>query len=119
MDVNVEQPLPSPEVVAFRHYYNDLLRFVDRPVDLAEALFSAGVISREVKDSITSTSEDVEQGRVILDALEHALLQSSQPSATLGRLVTAWDGAGFYSRYTRRTERFADCECAISLINSR
>ena len=118
MDANIEQALPSPEVLAFRRYYNDLLRFVDRPVDLAESLFQGGFISRKVRYSITSRRADVEQGRVILDAMENALLESSQPRTTLRLLVEAWDGLGFYSRYTRRTERFADCECTKSLINA-
>ena len=120
MDANVEQPLPAPEVVAFRHYYNDLMRFAFRPVDLAESLFSAGIISREVKDTVTSTSAGMDPGLVNpLDDFEDTLVQSSQPRATLRRLARAYEQAGFTSTYTKRMERFADSECTISLINPR
>ena len=118
MDANVEQPLPSPEVVAFRRYYNDLLRFVDRPVDLARLLISEGVISEEVTRRLTWESVR-EQGRVILDAFEQSLLQSSEPRATLRCLARAFEQAGSYSRHILRMKSFADCECTISLIHAR
>ena len=119
MDTNVKQPLASPELLAFRHYYDYLLSSLDHPVDFAEGLISAGVVNREVKDSITSTSEDVEQGRVILDACEHALLQSSQPSATLERLVTVWREACSRTKCIRSVLMYIYSECTITLINAR
>ena len=110
---------PCPEVAAFRRYYNDLLEHVNRPVDLAELIFSDDIISREVKDSITAARTDVEQRRTVLDAFEHALLQSSQPSATMRSLWGAFQQAGFLTGCFLDMEQFVDGEYKISVIKAR
>ena len=108
----MEPQLVSPEVAAFRRYYDDLLDTVEDPVQLATLLCSEGVISREVRDSITSASRsDVEQGRAVLDSFLNALLQSSEPSATMRSLRSAFEQAGFHTYNSiRYVEKFVDGE---------
>ena len=86
MDASTKSPLLSPEVAAFRQEYKYLLRYVDRPVELARLLFAEGIISSETKNAITS-DEDVEGKRAILDAAEHALVQASDREAAFRSLV--------------------------------
>ena len=108
----MEPQLVSPEVAAFRRHYDHLLRDAKDPLLLAMFLCSEGVISREVRDSITSASiSDVEQGRAVLDAFQNALRQSSKPSATMRSLRTAFEKAGFDTYYSiRYVEEFVDGE---------
>ena len=103
-------PSPCPEVAAFRRFYNDLLGDVRYPAKLAKSLLSAGIISREAKDSITSASTYAGQRRAVLDALEHALLQSSVPSAIMESLPRAFILADLPTRYFHDMERFVDGE---------
>ena len=113
MDDN-KLPSPCPEVAAFRRYYNNLLECVNRPEKLAQLLFSDSIISRGVKDRITSKSTDVGKGRAVLDAFQHALLQSSEPSATMRSLRKACEKAGFYTSWSiRPMEEFVDGELYI------
>ena len=117
MDGN-KLPSPCPEVEAFRRYYKKLLKDVDRPVDLAELLFSDGIISLEAKDSITSAStSDVEQRRAVLGAFQHALLQSSEPSATMRSLRRAFEQAGFSNAFFRFMERVVEGEYWLFVYN--
>ena len=113
--------LPSPclEVAAFRRYYDNLLEDVRRPVDLAESLHLYGIISRDVKDSISSASTDVEQRRAVLDAFQHALLQTSEPSATMRSLRRAFQQTSSDTYYIGKVERFVDGEYTISVITPR
>ena len=118
----MELQLVSPEVAAFRRHYDDLLRDAKDPVQLCTLLCSEGVFSREVRDSITSASRsDVEQGRAVLDAFENALLQSSEPSATMRSLRSAFEQAGFDTYWIiDPMEEFVDGQLyAISLSKSR
>ena len=78
----------SPEVEAFRREYKDLLRHVYRPVELAQSLFSEGVISSETKNATTS-DEDVEGKRILLHAAEHALVHASDREAMFQNLMEA------------------------------
>ena len=88
MDEPTKPPSRFVEVEAFRRYYNDLLREVDRPVEFAQLLFAEDIISSEKKNAITS-DEDVEGKRVLLDAAEHALVHASDREAMFRSLVTA------------------------------
>ena len=88
MDGTAKTPSQSPEVAAFRRYYNHLLSNMDHPVKFAQFLFSKGIISSETKNAITS-DEDVEGKRVLLDAAEHALVQASDREAMFRSLVEA------------------------------
>ena len=117
MDGN-KLPSSCREVAAFRRYYNDLLRDVERPVILAESLCSNGVISRKVKDSITSRRTDVEKGRAVLDAYLHALVQSSQPSATMQSLRSAFKRVSYFlPRSFTDMEKFVDGELLHDIVN--
>ena len=117
MDGN-KQSSPCPEVAAFRRYYNDLLKDVDRPVALAQSLCSHSIISREATDSITSKSTDAEKRRAVLDASQLALLQSSQPSATMRSLRTAFEQACYYTyRSFDNMEKFVDGELLHDIVN--
>ena len=107
--------LPSPclELAAFRRYYSDLLDYVHRPADLAQFLFADSLINREVKDSITSAGTDVERRRAVLDAFQHALLRSPEPSTTMRTLRRAFGQANFYTRVIDYMEDFVDGEHTI------
>ena len=106
--------IPRPEVAAFRRYYNDLLDQVLRPVKLAELLLEEGIITKDEKDKITSNGKDVEQTRVLLDAVQHILLQASEPSETIKSLWGAFGKAGF-GAYIYRMEQFIAGEDTIAL----
>ena len=116
----MEPKLVSSEVAAFRRHYDDLLCDVKDPVQLATLLCSDGVISSEVRGSITSKSIDVEKGRAVLGFFQLALLQSSEPSAMMRSLRRAFEKAGFHTFYSiRPMEEFVDGELyAISLIKT-
>ena len=88
MDGPTKPPSRSPEVDDFRWEYIDLLRNVRRPVELAQLLFSKGIISSETKNAITS-DEDVVGKRVLLDAAKHALVYASDREAMLRSLLSA------------------------------
>ena len=107
--------IPRPEVTAFRRYYNRLLDNVDNPVKLARLLFAEGLISKEEKDKITSDENDVEQSRVLLDAVQRTLLQVSEPSETIKSLRGAFKKAGFYTYNIEYIEDFLAGECTSSL----
>ena len=119
MDGN-KLPSPCPEVAAFDQYYNHLWERVNRPGYLAQLLYADSVINREVKDSITSKSTDVEQARSVLDAIRHALLQSTHPSATMRSLRRACKEASYRTSSSfDHMEEFVDGEVyAISLIKT-
>ena len=106
MDGTAKTPSRSPEVEAFRREYNDLLHYVDRPVELAHLLFSEGVISSETEDAITS-DEDVEGKHVLLDAVDHALLHASDREAMFRSVVRALEK--IYD-YTYLMKEFVDGE---------
>lgn len=96
MDEPTKASSQSPEVAAFRQYYNDILRNMDRPVEFAQSLLSARVISSETKNAITS-DEDVEGKRALLDAVEHALVHASDREAMFRSLVEALRIIGYYT----------------------
>ena len=117
MDGN-KLPSSCPEVAAFRRYYNDLLKDMDRPADAAQSLCSHRIISREATDSITSKSTDVEKRLAVLHASEHALLQSSQPSATMRSLRTAFEQACFSTHWSfSDMENFVNGEVLHNIVN--
>ena len=100
MDGPTNPPSRSPEVEAFRHYYNRLLNDVRYPVQLARSLLTKGIISSETKNAITS-DKDVEGKRVLLDAVEHALMHASDREAMFRSLVEAL--RSFHSDYYQPT----------------
>ena len=83
----------NPEEAAFRRYYNDLFSAVSRPVQLAGRLFSQGVITRDIKASITS-NEDKDQKRAVLDAVQNALASSDKAHTTFEIVCRALDESG-------------------------
>ena len=98
MNDPAKTPSRSPEVEAFRREYNDFLRYVDRPVELAHLLFSEDVVSSETKDAITS-DEDEDGKRILLDAVEHALVHASDREAKFQSLVRALEKVYEYTNY--------------------
>ena len=120
MDGAAKPPSLCLEVEAFRRYYNDLApTFRRHAVDLAKVLFSDGVISKEVKESVSSASPDVERGKVLQDAFQQALVESSDPSATMRSLRRAFQQAFGSTYYNDKMKKFVDGECTISLMKAR
>ena len=120
MDGAAKPPSPSLEVEAFRRYYNDLLFwFRLRPVELTESLFSDDIISKEAKESVSSASTDEEKGRVVQDAFQQALVESSDPSAAMRSLRRAFEQNYLGTSSIAQMEKFVDGECTISLIKGR
>ena len=108
MEETSKSPSPSHEA-AFRRYYNDLFREVHRPVRLAELLFSDGVIQSDIKDSITS-DEDEDQKRALLDAVQYALANSTDPEQTMRTVCTALGKSGVHGYYTDKLSSFVPGE---------
>ena len=120
MDGAAKPPSPSLEAEAFRRYYIDLVPYFRYgPVEQAEVLVSQGVISKEVKKSVSSASTDVERGKVLQEAFQQALVQTSDPSATMRSLRRAFEQAGLSTSSIDEMEEFVDGECTISLIKAR
>ena len=108
MDGTAKSPSLSPEAAAFRRYYNDLLYRLNRcPVKLADFLFSDGIISREEKDSIAASTDD-EQGRLLLDTLQQAIVQTSKASATMRSLRRAFETVSLDTFNIKMMEDFVD-----------
>ena len=82
MDGSAEVQSFSPEEAAFRRYYGAILSHLHTPIYFAECLLQEGVIRTETKESITSNIKKA-QKRLLLDSVQYALSQSSDPSATL------------------------------------
>ena len=72
----------SLEEAAFRRYYGDVLSRVHNPMKFAECLLLEGVIGTDTKDSVTSDTDGA-QKRLLLNSVQYALSQSSDPRATL------------------------------------
>ena len=120
MDSAAKPPSLSPEVEAFRRYYNELVPgFRYRPLQIAESLYSDGIIRNDVTKSVGSTSTVVKRGKVVQDAFQQALVQSSDPRATMQSLRRAFEQVGWSKSYFYRMEQFVDGECTIWLIQAR
>ena len=72
----------SPEEAAFRRYYGYLLSELHNPMRFAEFLLLEGVIGTDIKERVTVNADEA-QKRLLLNSVQHALSQSSDPSATL------------------------------------
>ena len=104
-------PVPSPEEETFHRFYNQLLRDINRPVQLAQLLFADGIISSETKEGVTSDA-DVNQKQALLDAIQHAL--ANNPKKAFQRLIEALRETGLYNLLSDM-EKFNSGECTISL----
>ena len=109
MDGTAKTPSLSPEVAAFRRYCNNLLRQLNRwKVEfIADFLFSDGIISREEKDSIAASTDD-EQGRLLLNSLLQAIVETSKASAAMRSLRRAFETASLDTYYIKEMEDFVD-----------
>ena len=84
----------SPEEAALRRYYNDILRDVSRPVQLAELLFSEGIIRNETKQKVTFDKEKEHAVRAVLHDVQLALAQSSDRKKLMLSLCLALEKSG-------------------------
>ena len=82
MEGSAKVQSPSPEEAAFRRYRGDLLPYVRNPRKYAEFLLLEGVIDTDTKERIVSSASEA-RTRLVLDSVQYALSQSSDPSATL------------------------------------
>ena len=88
MESSAKVASPSPEEAAFKQFYDELLSELHYPVKFAESLLLEGVIGTDTKNSITSDADEA-QKRLLLNSVQHALSQSSDPGATLLSAHTA------------------------------
>ena len=89
MDGTVKPSLRSPEEAAFARYYDDLLRISLRPVQLAELLYSDGIIRSETNKKVTSEEDEDHAKRILLDAVQCALAQSSDQEEVMSSFCSA------------------------------
>ena len=115
INVSAKSSLRSVEAVAFRRYYDDLLRTVSSPVQSAEVLLSEGVIGSETKDSITSDKDEDHAKRTLLDAVEDVLVNGGDGEKTLRSLRIAFPNDYFFNDPIDKMEEFIAGECTISL----
>ena len=69
----------SAEYESFRRYFADLSDTIQNPTTLASRLYSAGILSRERRNNISSLQlPEVQQIRQLLDAVEGQIKVDSQ-----------------------------------------
>ena len=78
------------------------------PVELADFLFSDGIISREEKESIAASTGGEHQQAKLLGALLQAILETSKASATMRSLRRAFETARLNTYYIKKMEDFVD-----------
>ena len=106
MEDTAKSASPPPEEAAFRRYYNHLLRCTFLPAQLAELLFSDGIIRRETKDSINSDEDEEHAKRVLLDAVQCALTQARDTVTTMRSLCTSLKKSGVHGEDIRLMKNF-------------
>ena len=99
----------SPEVALIPRYYDDLLRWVYRPVQLARLLLSDGIIANKTAETITS-DQDVQHKRKLLDAVQDSVEHRPNPDETIRQLLVALEKTGVSTTYIHWMKVFVDGE---------
>ena len=77
----------SPEEAALRRYYKDILEQISDPADLAESLYSEGIISDDTRDSVRKDASHA--GHAILAAVQRKLAQSAERKEVMSKFYSA------------------------------
>ena len=109
MTAPVKSPPRSPEVALIPHFYDDLLRWVSRPVQLSELLMSDGIITDKTAETITS-NEDVQHKRKLLDAVQDSVEHRPNPEETIQQLLIALEKTGVHFYYIALMKDFIEGE---------
>ena len=86
----------SLEEAAFRRYYGHVLSELHNPRKFAECLLLEGVVGTDTKESVTANADEA-QKRLLLNSVQYALSQSSDPIATLLSARRAMESSGGYT----------------------
>ena len=99
MEETATTPSPSLQELAIRRHYNTLLSLISSPVQLAELLFSDGIIRRETNERVTSEEDEDHAKRILLDAVQCALAQTSDQEEVMSSFCSTLEKVGVRSEY--------------------
>ena len=89
----------SPEEAALQRYYKTLLRRITNPVDLADLLFSKGIIIDETRYLVRSQRVRSHGTETILAAVQRKLAQSTERENVMSTFCSTLKSSGVDTRH--------------------